>query len=46
VSITDTTSVSIQTSYTTSFDDSPMVAKLSISGINGNLIERYITGAK
>jgi hypothetical protein len=45
-SISDSSIVNITTSYTPSFDNEIMVAKLSISGVNNNLIERYITGAK
>ena len=45
-SISDSSTVNIIASYTPSFDDEIMVAKLSISGVNNNLIERYITGAK
>ena len=45
-SISDSSTVNIIASYTPSFDNEIMVAKLSISGVNNNLIERYITGAK
>jgi len=45
-SISDSSIVNITASYTPSFDNEIMVAKLSISGVNNNLIERYITGAK
>ena len=45
-SLSDSSIVNIKASYTPSFDNEIMVAKLSISGVNGNLIERYITGAK
>ena len=38
--------IDIQIDYNTSFDDDPMVAKLVISGINDNIIERYITGIR
>jgi hypothetical protein len=45
-SISDSYIVNITASYTPSFDNEIMVAKLSISGVNNNLIERYVTGAK
>jgi len=45
-SLSDSSIVNITVSYTPSFDDEIMVAKLYISGVNNNLIERYITGAK
>jgi hypothetical protein len=45
-SLSDSSIINIKASYTPSFDNEIMVAKLSISGVNGNLIERYITGAK
>lgn len=45
-SISDSSIINIQSSYTPSFDNEIMVAKLSISGVNNNLIERFITGAK
>jgi hypothetical protein len=32
--------------YDTKFDEEPLVAKLTLSGINNNIIERYITGVK
>ena len=38
--------VSALVSYTPSFDNDIMVAKLVLSGANGTTIERYITGAK
>lgn len=38
--------VNVKVSYDTSFDNYPLVAKLSISGANNNIIERYITGFK
>ena len=38
--------VNIKVSYTTSFDDSPLIAKLSVSGANNNVLQRYITGFK
>ena len=38
--------INIKVEYKTTFDENPLVAKLSISGINGNLIERFITGVK
>lgn len=40
------TPINIKVEYKTTFDENPLVAKLSISGINGNLIERLITGVK
>lgn len=46
VYISDTSFITTNVSYTTSFDDSIMVAKLVLSGINNNVIEKYITGAK
>lgn len=45
-SLNDSSIVNITASYTPSFDNEIMVAKLCISGVNNNLIERYITGAK
>lgn len=45
-SLSDSSIINITTTYVPSFDNEIMVAKLSISGVNGNLIERYITGAK
>ena len=45
-SLSDSSIINIQSSYTPSFDNEIMVAKLSISGVNNNLIERFITGAK
>ena len=44
--ITENSLINIQVNYNTSFDDDFMVAKLVISGINDNIIERYITGTK
>jgi hypothetical protein len=38
--------INIKVEYTTTYDSNPLVAKLSISGINGNLVERLITGVK
>ena len=38
--------INIKASYEPFFDDYPLVAKLSISGANNNIIERYITGLK
>lgn len=38
--------ISMAISYTPSFDTDIMVSKLVISGISGNVIEAYITGAK
>ena len=46
VSLPANSSVNIKVSYDTSFDEYPLVAKLSISGANNNIIERYITGLK
>lgn len=46
VFISDSANITTNVSYTTSFDDSIMVAKLVLSGINNNIIEKYITGAK
>ena len=46
VSLSTNSSVNIKVSYDTSFDEYPLVAKLSISGANNNIIERYITGLK
>jgi len=46
VSIYDSSVITTNVSYTTSFDDNIMVAKLVLSGINNNIIEKYITGAK
>jgi len=45
-SVSDSSIINIKTSYTPSFDNEIMIAKLSISGVDNNLIERYITGAK
>ena len=38
--------VNIKVSYNTSFDDYPLIAKLSVSGANNNVLQRYITGFK
>ena len=46
VSLSTNSSVNIKVSYDTSFDEYPLVAKLSISGANNNIIERYITVLK
>jgi len=46
VSIYDSSSISVQVTYDTKFDQEPLVAKLILSGINNNIIERYITGVK
>jgi hypothetical protein len=46
VSISDSSSISVQVTYDTKFDQEPLVAKLILSGINNNIIERYITGVK
>jgi len=45
-SVNNSSIINIKTSYTPSFDNEIMIAKLSISGVDNNLIERYITGAK
>ncbi len=45
-SITKNSLINTQINYITSFDNDPLVAKLVISGINNNIIERYITGVK
>ena len=45
-SITESSLINIQVNYETSFDSDFMIAKLVISGINNNIIERYITGIK
>lgn len=44
--ISDSSIITIKATYTPSFDNEIMIAKLSISGVNNNLIETYITGAK
>lgn len=46
VSISDNTLISVQVVYDTKFDSEPLVTKLTLSGINNNIIERYITGVK
>lgn len=46
VSITDTSSITVQVVYDTKFDNEILVAKLTLSGINNNIIEKYITGVK
>jgi len=46
VSIYDSSSISVLVTYDTKFDEEPLVAKLTLSGINNNIIERYITGVK
>ena len=46
VSISDSSNISVQIVYDTKFDQEPLVAKLTLSGINNNIIERYITGVK
>jgi hypothetical protein len=38
--------INIKVEYKTTFDENPLVAKLSISGIAGNLVETLITGVK
>jgi hypothetical protein len=45
-SIEDNSLISVEVVYSTSFDQYPLVAKLTLSGANNNVIERYITGAK
>lgn len=40
------TPIDIRLEYLNTFDTNPLVAKLSISGINNNLIETYITGVR
>lgn len=45
-SISSNSFINVRVSYDTSFDQELLVAKLIMSGINGNLIEKYITGAK
>ena len=45
-SLSDSSNVNIQVSYTPSFDQDILVAKLTLSGVNGNLIQKYITGSK
>lgn len=44
-SISDSNSISVQVIYDTKFDQELLVTKLTISGANNNIIERYITGA-
>lgn len=46
VAITEDTSITVKVIYSTKFDENPLVAKLTLSGINNNIIERYITGVK
>lgn len=46
VSLQDSSLVTVEVVYSTSFDQYPLVAKLTLSGVNNNVIERYITGAK
>ena len=46
VAITEDTSINVKVIYSTQFDENPLVAKLTLSGINNNIIERYITGVK
>lgn len=46
VSIQDSSLITTSVDYTTSFDSEIMVAKLVLSGINNNIIEKYITGTK
>jgi hypothetical protein len=45
-SIPDEDLLSVVVSYTPSFDQDIMVSKLVLSGISGNVIEAFITGAK
>ena len=45
-SIPDENLLSVVVSYTPSFDQDIMVSKLVVSGISGNVIETFITGAK
>lgn len=45
-SISQNSLINIQVKYNTSFDNDFMVAKLVISGINNNIIEKYVTGIK
>ena len=46
VSISDSSSITVQVFYETKFDEDPLIAKLTLSGINNNIIERFITGIK
>jgi hypothetical protein len=46
VSISENTSITVQVFYEPKFDQDLLVAKLTLSGINNNVIERYITGVK
>jgi len=46
VFITDTSSITVQVVYDTKFDNEILVAKLTLSGIDNNIIEKYITGVK
>ena len=38
--------INIKVEYKTTYDSDPLVAKLSVSGVNGNLAEALITGVK
>ena len=38
--------INIKVEYKTTYDSDPLVAKLSISGVNGNIAEALITGVK
>jgi len=46
VSIPDSSLVEVQVLYETKFDGNPLIAKLTLSGINNNVIERFITGIR
>jgi hypothetical protein len=46
VFITDTSSITVQVVYDTKFDNEILVAKLTLSGIDNNIIEKHITGVK
>lgn len=46
VSISNNSSITVQVFYQTKFDENPLVAKLTLSGVNNNIIERFITGIK
>lgn len=38
--------INLKISYNTTYDTDPLVAKLTVSGIDNNLINQYITGVK
>jgi hypothetical protein len=38
--------INIKVEYKTTYDNNPLVAKLSVSGVNGNITETLITGIK